>query len=51
MTENDNRLLLAGLLSGFVVGVLAALLSLAKRAAEPAPLPEGGLVLRRRSDA
>jgi hypothetical protein len=51
MSENDNRLLFAGLMSGLLVGVLGALLALARRDAEPAPVPEGGLVLRRRSDA
>lgn len=51
MNNNDSRLVIAGLMSGFLVGVLGALLALARRESEPAPLPEGGLVLRRRSDA
>ena len=47
MGESDHRLFLAGVLSGFVAGVLGALLVRARREADPAPLPEGGIVLRR----
>lgn len=47
MGESENRLFVAGVLSGFLVGVLGALLVRERRAATPEPLPEGGIVLRR----
>jgi hypothetical protein len=50
MDESDNRLLLAGLISGLAVGVLAALLVRRSRSLEEPPLPESGIQLRRRPD-
>nr|PZN29862.1 MAG: hypothetical protein DIU80_08620 [Chloroflexota bacterium] len=49
MYDSDNRLLLAGLFSGVIVGVLAALL-FRRAVSEAAPLPEGGIELRRSDD-
>jgi hypothetical protein len=50
MHDSDDRLFLAGMFAGLVAGVLGALLVRERRASGPPPLPEGGLVLRARSD-
>ncbi|MEN9939162.1 MAG: hypothetical protein RLZZ387_5741 [Chloroflexota bacterium] len=51
MGDNDNRLLLAGLFSGFVAGVLGALLVRQRAEHAPPPPPQAGLVLRRTDEA